>query len=68
MMGQRALIKLKMLNEPIPYQVFVAEFGSGKGRDSAAYCTYRSVKYKKYETDIDFLNLCRQLEKFTLIA
>jgi hypothetical protein len=64
MMGQRALIKLKMLNEPIPYQVFVDEFGSGKGRDSTSYCTYRGAKYKKYDNDIDFLNLCRQLEKF----
>ena len=68
MMGQRALIKLKMLNEPIPYQVFVDEFGSGKGRDSTSYCTYRGAKYKKYDNDIDFLNLCRQLEKFTLTA
>ncbi|WP_033149438.1 hypothetical protein [Prevotella sp. RM4] len=68
MMGQRALIKLKMLNEPIPYQVFVDEFGSGKGRDSTSYCTYRGAKYKKYDNDIDFLNLCRQLEKFALIA
>ena len=68
MMGQRALIKLKMLNEPIPYQVFAAEFGIGKGRDSAAYCTYRSVKYKKYETDIDFLNLCQHLEIYVRIA
>ena len=66
MMGQRALIKLKMLNEPIPYQVFAAEFGIGKGRDSASYCTYRSVKYKKYETDIDFLNLCQQLGMYAL--
>lgn len=68
MMGQRALIKLKMLNEPIPYQVFVDEFGSGKGRDSTSYCTYRGAKYKKYDNDIDFLNLCRQLEKFALTA
>lgn len=68
MMGQRALIKLKMLNEPIPYQVFAAEFGIGKGRDSASYCTYRSVKYKKYETDIDFLNLCQQLGMYALAA
>lgn len=68
MMGQRALIKLKMLNEPIPYQVFVDEFGSGKGRDSTSYCTYRGAKYKKYDNDIDFLNLCRQLEKFTFTA
>lgn len=68
MMGQRALIKLKMLNEPIPYQVFTAEFGSGKGRDSTSYCTYRSLKYKKYEHDLDFINLCQQLEMHALTA
>ena len=68
MMGQRALIKLKMLNEPIPYQVFVDEFGSGKGRDSTSYCTYRGAKYTKYDNDVDFLNLCRQLEIFAFTA
>lgn len=68
MMGQRALIKLKMLNEPIPYQVFVAEFGNGKGRDSASYCTYRGARYQKYDNDVDFLNLCQQLEVYALAA
>lgn len=68
MMAQRALIKLKMLNEPIPYQVFVAEFGSGKGRDSTSYCNYRSEKYKKYENDTVFLNLCKKLEIYALNA
>lgn len=66
MMGQRALIKLKMLNEPIPYQVFVAEFGNGKGRDSTSYCTYRGARYEKYDNDVDFLNLCQQLEMYAL--
>ena len=66
MMAQRALIKLKMLNESIPYQVFVAEFGNGKGRDSTSYCVYRSAKYKKYENDTDFLNLCQELEIYAL--
>jgi hypothetical protein len=59
---------MKMLNEPIPYQVFVAEFGNGKGRDSAAYCTYRSAKYTKSENDTDFLNLCKELEKYAFNA
>jgi hypothetical protein len=68
MMAQRALIKLKMINEPIPYQVFVAEFGSGKGRDSTSYCNYRSEKYKKYENDTVFLNLCKKLEIYALNA
>ena len=68
MMAQRALIKLKMINESIPYQVFAAEFGCGKGRDSTSYCFYRSAKYKKYENDTDFLNLCQQLEIYALTA
>ena len=66
MMAQRALIKLKMINESIPYQVFAAEFGCGKGRDSTSYCFYRSAKYKKYENDTDFLNLCQELEIYAL--
>lgn len=66
MMAQRALIKLKMTNEPIPYQVFVAEFGGGKGRDSTSYCFYRSAKYNRYENDADFLNLCKELEIYAL--
>lgn len=68
MMGQRALIKLKMLNEPIPYQVFVAEFGSGKGRDRSSYSAYRSAKYKKYDNNLDFINLCDLLGKYALPA
>ena len=60
--GGPAGVKLLKLVE----QAFAAEFGIGKGRDSASYCTYRSVKYKKYETDIDFLNLCQQLGMYAL--
>ncbi len=66
MMAQRALIKLKMINESIPYQVFVKEFGGGKGRDSTSYCFYRSEKYRKYENDTDFINLCQELEIYAL--